>query len=422
MFDAGLEKLAEIAEHHRRSGLSDHAVLEELVIDNPDLEQLEALLNQFNIFEAIGMARQELKHSNFLGFLLDPRQSHGLGDFFLRRFLQKVLLSSREREHSVSLIDLDVWDLDETDVRREWRNIDVLIVNEKNKFVVIIENKVDAGEGADQLGRYLNIVNNEFPDWKILAFFLTPAGMLPSNSLYVPVNYDLIADLVDSTISHRSSTLGTDLLVSLSHYRSLLRRHIVEQSDIDDLCIRIYSRHKRALDLIYERIPDRLSALSAEITKMVKDTPGFVLAKASKSRVTCFPEEWNELDLGDGTGWYPGKQILVFFFENIQSGLRLCLEIQPGPEDIRQRLYTLAQHTAPLRASQRQQGPKYSRIYVKPVLTAKAIEQGDEAVNIGNIHRCWSEFRRDDLPQILEIVKTQNWLTDLSDPGSTSGN
>ena len=45
-------------------------LLEQFVVNNADLERLESLLNQFNIFEAVGMARQEIRHSYFLAFLL----------------------------------------------------------------------------------------------------------------------------------------------------------------------------------------------------------------------------------------------------------------------------------------------------------------------------------------------------------------
>ncbi len=51
----------------------DLQALEHLVVGNEDLERLEALLDQFNIFEAIGVVNQELRHSDFLAYLLDPR-------------------------------------------------------------------------------------------------------------------------------------------------------------------------------------------------------------------------------------------------------------------------------------------------------------------------------------------------------------
>jgi len=67
----------------------DIAALERFLIGNLDLERLETLLGQFNLFEAVGVTRQELRHSDFLGFLLDPRAAHGLGDRFLTLFLRK---------------------------------------------------------------------------------------------------------------------------------------------------------------------------------------------------------------------------------------------------------------------------------------------------------------------------------------------
>lgn len=59
--------------------VSDRQALTALVVDNSDLERLEALLDQFNIFEALGAVRVELRHSDFLAFLLNPKQSHRLG-------------------------------------------------------------------------------------------------------------------------------------------------------------------------------------------------------------------------------------------------------------------------------------------------------------------------------------------------------
>ncbi|MEO0536712.1 MAG: PD-(D/E)XK nuclease family protein [Cyanobacteria bacterium P01_A01_bin.123] len=35
----------------------------------------------------MGMVRQEIKHSNFLQFLLNPSEKHQLGDLFLKKLL-----------------------------------------------------------------------------------------------------------------------------------------------------------------------------------------------------------------------------------------------------------------------------------------------------------------------------------------------
>src|SRR5687768_14365467 len=139
--------------HAPASGIDPevHAALEQLVVDNPDLERLEALSAQFNIFEAIGAVRQELRHSDFLAFLLDPRQTHGLGDHFLRLLLQRALRANPGTQASVTPIDLDLWSLVQAVVLREWQNIDILVLDERNRVAVVFENKIFSGEHSDQL-------------------------------------------------------------------------------------------------------------------------------------------------------------------------------------------------------------------------------------------------------------------------------
>jgi hypothetical protein len=72
----------------------DLRALEDFLIANRDLERLEAMLDRFNILEALGVVRQELRHSDFLAFLMDPEGNHGLGDAFLKRLLQRALIAA----------------------------------------------------------------------------------------------------------------------------------------------------------------------------------------------------------------------------------------------------------------------------------------------------------------------------------------
>jgi hypothetical protein len=43
--------------------------LEAFVVDNDDLLALESIIGRFNIFDALGIARTEIRHSNFLAFI-----------------------------------------------------------------------------------------------------------------------------------------------------------------------------------------------------------------------------------------------------------------------------------------------------------------------------------------------------------------
>ena len=49
------------------------------LIDDRDFQRIDRRFGAFNLFEAIGAVRGELRHSNFLAFLLSPTRPHGLG-------------------------------------------------------------------------------------------------------------------------------------------------------------------------------------------------------------------------------------------------------------------------------------------------------------------------------------------------------
>ena len=48
--------------------------LEDFVLKNPDLEKLENLLEEFNIFETLKITLAEIRHSNALAWLLNITQ------------------------------------------------------------------------------------------------------------------------------------------------------------------------------------------------------------------------------------------------------------------------------------------------------------------------------------------------------------
>lgn len=53
----------------------ERAFLENFIVDNEELNKLEYQIYQFNIFEAIGIIRPELRHSNVLVFILSSSQN-----------------------------------------------------------------------------------------------------------------------------------------------------------------------------------------------------------------------------------------------------------------------------------------------------------------------------------------------------------
>jgi hypothetical protein len=79
------------------------------LLDDPEFDRLGLLLKKPNIFKILGIEDYEIRHSNFLSWLLNPDESHGLNELFLVRFLQDILIN--DRTQSMSLIELGSLDL-----------------------------------------------------------------------------------------------------------------------------------------------------------------------------------------------------------------------------------------------------------------------------------------------------------------------
>ena len=60
------------------------------LLKDENFDRLDLGLQNPNIFQILRISKTEIRHSNFLAWLLDANQSHKLGDIFLKRFLRQV--------------------------------------------------------------------------------------------------------------------------------------------------------------------------------------------------------------------------------------------------------------------------------------------------------------------------------------------
>lgn len=399
------------------SAIEDNQSLEAFVVDNDDLDKLESLIDQFNIFEALGVVRQELRHSDFLAFLLDPRQNHRLGDAFARRLLQKILVAARDLGPAISPIHVNSWDFSQLTVRREWQNIDILLVDPLNHLVVVIENKISTTEHSNQLARYLRLVEAEFSnaEWKCLAIYLTPDGETPSLNEYLPADYGLVASSVEAQAELQRLTLDPAVHELMVHYAQMLRRHIVADSEIADLCHRIYRRHQRALDLIFEHRPDRLAQIQAILVELVRSRNDFVLDTASKQVVRFAYTGWEELPRG--SGWTRSGRMVLFEFDNYHNRLDLSLYIGPGPAKYRQALIEKATaHQPPFRVRNMggREGLKFKTVYSRRFLTLEELQDSDLQEIEARIRERWESFVDTDLPALAVPIRDASLALALS--------
>lgn len=215
-------------------------------------QQLSQKMQTLNIFEVLGITNAEIRHSNFLAWLLDPNGNHGMGDKFLREFVSKL----GQREVVPENVTVCI-------VRREWQHIDLLVLCQKEKYLLCVENKVFSGEHDDQLRRYRDMLLEEYPGYTMSFAFLSPDGIAPLSAddqqYWQPVSYADILDAIES--AKGGSALLPEVNMLLDHYTAAVRRHIVGDDNIKKLCQDFYDRHKEVLDTIYENCKTSLNPI-----------------------------------------------------------------------------------------------------------------------------------------------------------------
>jgi hypothetical protein len=130
----------------------------------------------------------ENQYSEILAFFLDPNQTHGQGNTFLKIFLKRL-----EIKEGLELIERNV----EVKVKcehstDEGRRIDILI-SFGNHFILAIENKVWAKDQNDQIADYSTYLENFFKgNYKLL--YLCPYERTPS---IASISKELLTKLQD---------------------------------------------------------------------------------------------------------------------------------------------------------------------------------------------------------------------------------
>lgn len=229
--------------------------LEKFIInDGISLEKLQVQLKQQNYLEILGVSHRELQHSNFLAWLLTPTSSHNIDNYFLKNFINLLPISPEKK------IKINLSNLEETRVYREFQNIDLIIENKALKFVICIENKIYAGKsGSNQLIKYHETVENIWNDktYKKYYVYLTPHLRVlteeETNINYVNITYQSIVPLLEDILDNNLPSKSTVPLIE--SYLENLRKNILKNSKEVSLAQEIYRKHKTAIDFIVNNKP-----------------------------------------------------------------------------------------------------------------------------------------------------------------------
>lgn len=302
-----------------------------------DLEQLERSIDKFNIFTALKLDNAEIRHSNFLAWLMNPRENHNLGDYFLKEFL-KVAIKDHFLNEKIAIKPQDILNkrFYDCEIRREYKNIDILLINPDTNFLCLIENKIWSDEHSQQLERYADCVQKEFKGYKKLHIFLTP-NQNPEKSLlerggayYVQMGYEQVLQAIEGTLKHRAHIMSDDARIFIEHYKKMVERNVMNKIDKDvmDFCKAMYKNHKEAIDLINrctENISEDLSVIIKDIVEnqsAIKNTGG--------STFYFLPKD-TTLKYGKDKTWLDGS-IVGLYFEKGKTNIDFGISIQTADD------------------------------------------------------------------------------------------
>ncbi|MBC5782638.1 PD-(D/E)XK nuclease family protein [Ramlibacter sp. USB13] len=296
------------------------------------LEAVEAferehdVAERFNFFDAVGMKTQEIRHSRFIGYLLNPSEAHGLGDRFLKAFLLDVVAVHPE-ESPLSRLTVAVADLSGAFVYYERDHFDITIHVPTLRLLVVIENKIRASERDKQLSDYRDRAKVKYHEDNFMGVFLTPDGYDGEDGAWACIGYRRIKDTLHRVL--REAAPHPRIADAIGDYLHLLEREVVVSEELVNACKKIYAQHRQAFDLIIEH--GQVSALGEAFKTFAQDVSEVEAFSTRPNDVFFVARDWltaPELQVADKERWgssFPAK----FWFHREEEKLSLCVEVGP---------------------------------------------------------------------------------------------
>ena len=362
-----------------------------------------------------GLWGSEEFHSRVLVWLLDPGESHGLGDCFLKSFL----LSAGVQPEDVPS------DWSATVVTREWPNmvdgqrgfLDILVVNEAQQVLCAIENKVFSPEHSEQLTRYRRALKDHFPTFARRHLFLTPEGTHPASEKeqrhWKPVKYSMVFDVVKQIVKNDEIATTDGIGAFLRQYATALRRNIMPETSVSQLARSIYLEHREAIDLIAANEPDWMAEAKQWLREAVARHKEWELEMEDSRFLRFRSVDWDKRKgMRMGTGW--ASNALLLFQFRFDKGLPrpwFDLGLSRGNDDnnrLRQKLFEkVRQHPQLFRPGTISLSDSWAILHDEPDYVLDDADYGvgwDDGTTRDKLEKWIEDFAANRFPAMNEII------------------
>jgi len=402
--------------------------LKELMLDE-DFTSLQNLVNEeVNLMDILRVSNKELQHSNFLAWFFNPNESHNLGDFALKEFI-KIYFKENQfqnlgNEAGLSVFDFVQLDFDDLEIRREYKNIDLVLLSKKNQFCIVIENKIYATEGKGQLKKYRSIIETEYPDFKhkIYIFLSLHDQEISENeqNFYVQLNYGHIIKLIEQVISNQRIKLADKTKFVFEQYLQTLKSMLNKNELIEKIAQQLYKKYKSAFDLVLKyAIPATGSEILNKLKELIDNEKSIRHFHSNNTYIRFQPNflydnierlKKNALSSDDlANNW-------IFLYEfnvrkdRVNFDLKIgSAEVGSGTQEAREKLYKIYKKNKNIyNKVDRILSPQWHQSFQKQILSSKDIQDFLENDKIEELEKKLTERFRElidkDLPKLMEVL------------------
>ena len=135
------------------------------LLSKSDFQYIQETINEPNIFRILSNTDYEIRHSNFIAWLLDATETHGCGTLFSNDLVSKLARVDNPTA--------------EWKVFREKYNIDLILTSPEE--TVVVENKTYSKDAPGQLTKYRELVESKREYKKPKFVYLNLKGEAPQD-------------------------------------------------------------------------------------------------------------------------------------------------------------------------------------------------------------------------------------------------
>ncbi len=322
--------------------------LNELVQDLEFLKLDKILKKNINVFQILGIETKEVFYSRMIAWLLNPNENHDFGADFLREFLKELFKNNQTyfKNKKIDFIDIDCINLQNTYVAIEKtilsnRRIDIFVKidNGREKWIIIIENKINSLESPNQTIFYEKEVSTKFPDYTKICVFLNPEGNIPSSKDFIPCDYEFIKNLIDKMLQNSEEKVENYLL---SQFSKSIEVFVMNNPELENLLRNLYERYCDIFSFLFKKFAefdigqfqDVLSTLAQKIEQELGENFSVYFGK---TWINVFKNDWFEIQ--NKKGWDSSKyfKLVIYSFLIVDDKLRFKIESYTSNKTIREK-------------------------------------------------------------------------------------